>query len=109
MQLTTIRIDKPDATNFILGQTHFIKSVEDIHEALVGAVPRKFATVLRNELVWSRPTRPTRNVLMRASPATRRTSPARRGRPRTAAAGRADARAFAQTDEGERHRSVVVV
>ena len=25
--------------NFILGQTHFIKSVEDIHEALVGAVP----------------------------------------------------------------------
>jgi adenosine specific kinase len=39
MQLTTIRIDKPDATNFILGQTHFIKSVEDIHETLVGAVP----------------------------------------------------------------------
>ena len=39
MQLTTIQIDKPDATNFILGQTHFIKSVEDIHEALVGAVP----------------------------------------------------------------------
>ena len=30
MQLTTIRIDKPDATNFILGQTHFIKSVEDL-------------------------------------------------------------------------------
>ena len=26
-------------TNFILGQTHFIKSVEDLHEALVGAVP----------------------------------------------------------------------
>ena len=39
MQLTTIRIDKPDATNFILGQTHFIKSVEDIHETLVGGVP----------------------------------------------------------------------
>ena len=39
MQLTTIRIDKPDATNFILGQTHFIKSVEDIHETLVRAVP----------------------------------------------------------------------
>ena len=39
MQLITVRIDKPDATNFILGQTHFIKSVEDIHEALVGAVP----------------------------------------------------------------------
>jgi len=39
MQLTAVRIDKPEATNFILGQTHFIKSVEDIHEALVGAVP----------------------------------------------------------------------
>jgi adenosine/AMP kinase len=39
MQLTTVRIDKPEATNFILGQTHFIKSVEDIHEALVGSVP----------------------------------------------------------------------
>lgn len=39
MRLTTVKIEKPDATNFILGQTHFIKSVEDIHEALVGAVP----------------------------------------------------------------------
>lgn len=39
MQLTSVKIDKPDATNFILGQTHFIKSVEDLHEALAGAVP----------------------------------------------------------------------
>jgi adenosine/AMP kinase len=39
MQLSTVRIDKPNATNFVLGHTHFIKSVEDIHEALVGAVP----------------------------------------------------------------------
>ena len=39
MQLLTIKIEKPEATNFVLGQTHFIKSVEDIHEALVGAVP----------------------------------------------------------------------
>jgi adenosine/AMP kinase len=39
MQLLTIKIDKPEATNFILGQTHFIKTVEDVHEALVGAVP----------------------------------------------------------------------
>ena len=39
MQLSTLKIDKPEATNFILGQTHFIKSVEDIHEALVNAVP----------------------------------------------------------------------
>ena len=39
MQLITVRIDKPEPTNFILGQTHFIKTVEDVHEALVGAVP----------------------------------------------------------------------
>ena len=39
MQLLTVRIDKPEAINFILGQTHFIKTVEDVHEALVGAVP----------------------------------------------------------------------
>jgi adenosine/AMP kinase len=39
MQLITVKIDKPEATNFILGQTHFIKTVEDIHEALVAAVP----------------------------------------------------------------------
>jgi adenosine/AMP kinase len=39
MQLITVKIEKPDDTNFILGQPHFIKSVEDIHEALVGAGP----------------------------------------------------------------------
>jgi len=39
MQLLSVKIDKPDAINFILGQTHFIKTVEDVHEALVGAVP----------------------------------------------------------------------
>jgi adenosine/AMP kinase len=39
MQLITVKIDKPEDTNFIFGQTHFIKSVEDIHEALVAAVP----------------------------------------------------------------------
>lgn len=39
MELLTVRIEKPEVTNFILGQTHFIKTVEDMHEALVGAVP----------------------------------------------------------------------
>jgi adenosine/AMP kinase len=39
MQIITVKIEKPEVTNFILGQTHLIKSVEDIHEALVGAVP----------------------------------------------------------------------
>ena len=39
MQLVTVKIDKPEATNFILGHAHFIKTVEDVHEALVAAVP----------------------------------------------------------------------
>jgi uncharacterized protein len=39
MNLLSVRIEKPETTNFILGQAHFIKTVEDIHEALVGAVP----------------------------------------------------------------------
>lgn len=39
MELSTVKIEKPEAINFILGQTHFIKSVEDLHEMLVQAVP----------------------------------------------------------------------
>jgi adenosine/AMP kinase len=39
MQVSTVKIEKPEAINFILGQTHFIKSVEDLHEVLVGAAP----------------------------------------------------------------------
>ena len=39
MELKVIKVEKPDEVNFILGQSHFIKTVEDIHEALVTAVP----------------------------------------------------------------------
>ncbi len=39
MNLLTVKVEKPESVNFILGQTHFIKTVEDIHEAIVGAVP----------------------------------------------------------------------
>ncbi len=39
MEITTVRIEKPELTNFILGQSHFIKTVEDIHEALVTSLP----------------------------------------------------------------------
>ncbi len=39
MELITVKIQKPEAVNFILGQSHFIKTVEDLHEVLVGAVP----------------------------------------------------------------------
>jgi adenosine/AMP kinase len=39
MEIQTVRIEKPEAINFILGQSHFIKTVEDMHEALVSTVP----------------------------------------------------------------------
>ena len=39
MDIQTVKIEKPETINFILGQSHFIKTVEDIHEALVGSVP----------------------------------------------------------------------
>jgi adenosine/AMP kinase len=39
MEIKTIRIEKPEEVNFILGQSHFIKTVEDLYEVLVGAVP----------------------------------------------------------------------
>lgn len=39
MELTAVPIEKPEAINFVLGQTHFIKSVEDIHETMVTHVP----------------------------------------------------------------------
>jgi adenosine/AMP kinase len=39
MELTVIPLRKPEDVNLILGQSHFIKTVEDLHEALVGAVP----------------------------------------------------------------------
>jgi adenosine/AMP kinase len=36
MQLITVKVEKPDDTNFVLGQTHFIKSVEDIQRRWSG-------------------------------------------------------------------------
>jgi len=39
MEFKTVKIDKPEGLNIILGQAHFIKAVEDLYEALVGAVP----------------------------------------------------------------------
>jgi hypothetical protein len=40
MELKTVKIEKPEATNFILGQSHFIKTVEDIFEAIVQINPQ---------------------------------------------------------------------
>lgn len=39
LTLLTVAIHKPEPINVILGQSHFIKTVEDVHEALVNAVP----------------------------------------------------------------------
>jgi adenosine/AMP kinase len=39
VEITTVRIDKPDDLNVILGQSHFVKTVEDVYEALVGTSP----------------------------------------------------------------------
>lgn len=39
MELEVIKIENPKELNFILGHSHFIKTVEDIHEALVNTVP----------------------------------------------------------------------
>ncbi|MGO8803637.1 MAG: adenosine-specific kinase, partial [Candidatus Binatus sp.] len=39
MQLSIVEISKPADSNVIVGQAHFIKTVEDVYEALVQAVP----------------------------------------------------------------------
>jgi len=39
MELKIIKIEKPEEMNFILGHSHFIKTVEDIHEAIINVNP----------------------------------------------------------------------
>ncbi len=39
MEILSVKIEKPEELNFILGQSHFIKTVEDIYEVMVSAVP----------------------------------------------------------------------
>lgn len=39
VEIKIVEIEKPDDTNFILGQTHFIKSIEDLYETMVNSVP----------------------------------------------------------------------
>jgi uncharacterized protein len=40
MDVMTVTVEKPETTNFILGQSHFIKTVEDLHEAIVCIAPQ---------------------------------------------------------------------
>jgi len=39
LELKLVQIENPDGLNLILGQSHFVKTVEDIHEAIVTGVP----------------------------------------------------------------------
>lgn len=39
MEILSIKVEKPEEINFVLGQSHFIKTVEDVYEALVSSVP----------------------------------------------------------------------
>jgi adenosine/AMP kinase len=39
MELKIVKIEKPEEINMILGQSHFIKTVEDVHEVMVTSVP----------------------------------------------------------------------
>jgi len=39
MEMNIVKIKKPDEANVILGQTHFIKTAEDLYEAMVNSVP----------------------------------------------------------------------
>ena len=42
MEITTVAFDKPDDLNVIVGQAHFIKTVEDLHEACVNVPGLRF-------------------------------------------------------------------
>ncbi len=39
MDMISVPVEKPENVNFIFGQSHFIKTVEDLHETLVSSVP----------------------------------------------------------------------
>ena len=39
MELHSVRIEKPEGLNIVIGQSHFIKTAEDVYEAIVNAVP----------------------------------------------------------------------
>jgi adenosine/AMP kinase len=49
MELSTVSLEIPENGNLILGQTHFIKSVEDLYEALVNTVPHMKFGIAFNE------------------------------------------------------------
>jgi len=49
MELKTVRLEIPENGNIIVGQSHFIKTVEDIYEAIVNTVPQMKFGIAFNE------------------------------------------------------------
>jgi adenosine/AMP kinase len=49
MELKAVRLEVPEGGNLILGQTHFIKTVEDLYEAIVNTVPQAKFGIAFNE------------------------------------------------------------
>jgi adenosine/AMP kinase len=49
MELTSVRLEIPENSNIILGQSHFIKTVEDLYEAIVNSVPQMKFGIAFNE------------------------------------------------------------
>ena len=49
MELKSVRLDIPEGANIVLGQSHFIKTVEDIYEAIITTVPQMKFGVAFNE------------------------------------------------------------
>ena len=49
MDLVSVRLEFPPDTNIILGQSHFIKTVEDVYEAIVNTVPQMKFGIAFNE------------------------------------------------------------
>ena len=57
MELKSVRLEIPEGGNLIVGQSHFIKTVEDIYEAIVNTVPRMKFGIAFNEASGPRLTR----------------------------------------------------
>src|SRR5437899_3565743 len=49
MQVVAVRLEIPEGANIILGTSHFIKTVEDIYEAIVNTVPQMKFGIAFNE------------------------------------------------------------
>ncbi len=54
MEMKTVRMQIPEGANLILGQSHFIKTVEDLYEIIVGTVPQMKFGIAFNEASMAR-------------------------------------------------------